>query len=148
MRFLIILILFIFSYAENMEILANHFEYNQENNLSQFIGNVKVTKNNEKIESNKLIVYTTKDRKLYKLIAQGNVKFKITNQNATYIGTSDKLTYIKPKQLFILEGHVHITKTQDNQQLFGNKVIIDKKNGTANVIGSKNKPIKFIIKVN
>ena len=43
---------------------------------------------------------------------------------------------------------MHIKGLQDNQELFGDKVVIDKKAGTANVVGDKKKPLKFIIKVN
>lgn len=138
----------IFSYASNMEITSKHFEYNQTNNLSLFEGDVNVTKGKDNILSDILYVYTSKDRKLDKLIAKGHVKFHVTDKNATYVGNSKVLTYIAPKQLFIFEGNVHIKKLEDNQQLFGNKVVIDKKNGTANIVGGKNKPLKFIIKVN
>jgi len=49
--------------------------------------------------------------------------------------------------MFIFEGKVHIKKLEDNQELFGDKVVINKKNGTANVVGKQNEPLKFIIKV-
>ena len=39
-------------------------------------------------------------------------------------------------------------KLKDNQQLFGNKVIINKKTGEAQVFGKKKQPVKFILKVN
>jgi len=148
MKFFIVFITIIAAYATNMQILANHFEYNQMKNISKFIGDVNVTKEKDNILTDKLFVYTTKDKKLYKLIALGHVKFKINDKNTTYIGNSGKLTYIKPKQLFILEGNVHITQLPSKQQLFGEKVIINQKTGTANIAGAKNKPLKFIIKVN
>lgn len=148
MRFILIFIFIIFSYGSNMQILSKHFEYNQTANIAKFIGDVNVTKESDNILCNKLYVYTSKDKNLDKLIANGNVKFIVKDKNSTYKGKSDKLTYIAPKQLFIFEGDVHITKIEDNQQLFGEKVIINKKDGTANVVGKKNEPLKFIIKVN
>ena len=148
MKYLIVLFMLLFSYGANMQILSKTFEYNQKQNLSKFIGDVNVTKEKDNILCDKLFVYSTKDKKLDTLVALNNVRFIINDKNATYKGTSNKLTYIAPKELFIFEGKVHITKIQDNQQLFGDKVIINKKNGTANVIGKKNKPLKFIIKVN
>jgi len=148
MKLIIIFLTFISLYATNMQILAKHFEYNQIKHISKFIGDVNVTKEKDNILTDTLIIYTDKHKKLSKLIAIGNVKFKINDKNTTYIGKSKKLTYIKPKELFILEGNVHITQLPSNQQLFGEKVIIDKKSGTANIAGDKNKPLKFIIKVN
>jgi len=148
MRFFLIFIFIIFSYSTDMQILSKHFEYNQTANIAKFIGDVNVTKESDNILCNTLYVYTSKDKKLNKLIANGNVRFIVKDNNSTYKGNSNKLTYIAPKQLFIFVGNVHITKLEDNQQLFGDKVIIDKKNGTANIVGKKNEPLKFIIKVN
>jgi lipopolysaccharide export system protein LptA len=82
------------------------------------------------------------------MIAKGDVKFLIHDKNSTYRGNSDIFTYVAPKELFIFEGNVHITKIEDNQQLFGNKVIINKKTGESQVFGQKTKPVKFILKVN
>jgi len=145
---LLIIFLFIFSYGANMQILSQKFEYNQTKNLSIFTKDVNVTKEKDNILCNKLFVYSTKDKKLKKLIAIGNVKFVVNDKNATYKGKSDKLTYIPPQKLFIFEGKVHITKIQDNQQIFGDKIIVDKQTGSAKVVGKENKPLKFIIKVN
>ena len=148
MRFLLIIFISILAYASNMQILAKKFEYNKQKGVSKFSGDVNVTKQKDNILSQILYVYTNKDKKLKKMVAIKNVKFIIHDKNATYKGKSNKLTYIAPKEIFIFEGKVHITKLPENQQLFGEKVIIDKKNGTANVDGKENKPLKFIIKVN
>ena len=144
----LVIFMAIFSFGANMQILSKKFRYDQVKNMSRFEGDVNVTKDKDNILSDILYVYTTKKKKLYKLIAIDNVRFIISDKNTTYKGTSDKLTYIAPKKLFIFEGKVHITKVEDNQQLFGDKVVIDKLHGTANVVGKENKPLKFIIKVN
>ena len=144
----LLIFLFLFSYGANMQILSQKFEYSQKNNVAKFTGDVNVTKLKDNILSDILYVYSSKNKKLNKLIAIKNVRFTINDKNSTYKGSSQKLTYIAPKKLFIFEGKVHITKVQDNQQLFGDKVIIDKKNGTAQVIGKDKTPLKFIIKVN
>jgi len=148
MKYILIFIFIVFSYSSNMQILSKHFEYNQTANIAKFIGDVNVTKESDNILCKELYVYTSQNNKLDKLLAKGNVRFIVKDNNSTYKGKSDKLTYIAPKQLFIFEGNVHITKLEDNQQLFGEKVIVNKKDGTAKVIGNKNKPLKFIIKVN
>jgi lipopolysaccharide transport protein LptA len=148
MKKYLLIFIALFSFGANMQILSKTFEYDQAKNVSKFEGDVNVTKDKDNILSDILYVYTTKNKKLYKLVAIKNVRFVVTDNNATYKGSSDKLTYIAPQKLFIFEGKVHIKKLQDNQQLFGDKVVIDKLHGTANVIGKENKPLKFIIKVN
>jgi len=148
MKKILLLFITILSFGADMQILSKHFEYNQQKQMAIFEGDVNVTKESDNILSKILYLYTTKDKKLNKLIAKGNVKFIVKDKNSTYKGNSDKLTYFAPKQLFIFEGKVHITKIEDNQQLFGDKVVINKKDGTANIIGNDKKPLKFIIKVN
>ena len=147
-KLVILLIGLVVAYSENMIINSKHFEYNQTSNISIFRDDVNVTKGFDNILTDKLTVYFTKGKKLSKFIADGDVIFKVKDKNATYEGTSKKLSYEATKEIFIFEGDVHIKKLEDNQELFGQKVVINKKDGTANVVGEKNKPLKFIIKVN
>jgi len=147
MRFLFIFFITIFSFASEMEIHSNHFEYNQTSNISKFIGDVNITKEKDNILSDTLFIYMDKNKTLDKLIAIGNVKFIINEKNSTYKGRSDKVIYIVPTQIVIFEGKVKILRLPENQKLYGDKVIINKKEGTAEVLGEKNKPIKFVIKV-
>ena len=148
MKKIIFFILVVFSYSANMQILAKHFTYNKQKGVSIFKGDVNVTKEKDNILSSILYVYTNKNNKLQKLIAIGNVKFRVTDKNSTYKGVTDKLTYDANQEIYNFEGHVHITKLEDNQQIFGNKVIINKKTGNAIVDSNNdNTPVKFILKV-
>ncbi len=149
MKKIIVFLLIVFSYSANMQILAKHFTYDKQKNVAIFKGDVNVTKESDNILSNILFVYTNKKNKLQKLIAIGNVKFRVTDKNSTYKGQTDKLTYNANKEIYKFEGHAHIIKLQDNQEIFGNKIIINKKTGDAIVDSDKNDtaPIKFILKV-
>ena len=147
-KIILFVITTIIAYSANMQILAKHFTYDKQKGVSIFKGDVNVTKEKDNILSNILYVYTDKQNKLQKLIAIGNVKFRVKDKNSTYKGITDKLTYNANKEIYNFEGHVHITKLEDNQQIFGNKVIINKKTGDAIVDSDSNTtPIKFILKV-
>jgi len=143
-----ILLITVYALASNLEITAKNFRYDKVNNISYFTTDVNVTKEKDNILSNSLTVYFNKNKKIDKMVANGDVKFLIHDKNSTYKGKSNIFTYIAPKELFIFEGNVHITKLEDNQQLFGDKVIINKKTGESKVFGEKKKPVKFILKVN
>ena len=148
MKKIIIFLFIVFSYSADMQILAKHFTYDKNKNISIFKDDVNITKENDNILSNTLYVYTNKKNKLQKIVAIGNVKFRISDQNSTYKGQTDKLIYNANKEIYKFEGNVHITKLEDNQQIFGNKVIINKKTGNAIVDSDNNNtPIKFILKV-
>ncbi|NPA55314.1 MAG: hypothetical protein GXO40_03030 [Epsilonproteobacteria bacterium] len=143
MRF-VVLFIAVFLYADNLEISSKFFEYNKTKNMATFKKHVKVIKGRDTILSDELYIYTLPSKKLKQLIAKGHVRFKVFNNNILYRGSSDELIYFPKKQKFVFRGHVHITKQK--QQLYGQEVVIDKKNGLANVIGDNNKPLKFILK--
>jgi lipopolysaccharide transport protein LptA len=144
----LIFLILIFSWGSSLEITSKDFKYDKIKNISYFSKDVNVTKEKDNILSDYLTVYFNKSKKIDKMVAKKNVRFLIHDKNSTYKGKSDSFTYIANKKLFIFEGNVHITKIEDNQQLFGDKVIINKKTGESKVFGEKSKPVKFILKVN
>jgi lipopolysaccharide transport protein LptA len=145
---IIIFLILVVSWGSNLEITSKDFKYDKIKNISYFSKDVNITKEKDNILSDLLTVYFNKNKKIDKMVANGHVKFLIHDKNSTYKGNSDIFTYIAPKELFVFEGNVHITKVEDNQQLFGEKVIINKKTGESKVFGQKSKPVKFILKVN
>jgi len=144
---LVVFLLTIYVMASNLEITSKNFQYDKIKNISYFKNDVNVTKGKDNILSDILIVYFDKDKKIKKIIAKQNVRFLLYDENSTYKGISDEIIYTPKNEIFVFEGNVHITKLEDNQQLFGNKVIINKKTGESKVFGGENKPVKFILKV-
>lgn len=145
---MVLLIIIINTFAQDMQIYAKYFSYNDKKHVSKFTRDVNVTKGEDNILANVVYVYLNKNKKLYKLVAIGNVRFHIKDKkNFTYIGKTKRLIYTDPTERYNLEGNVHVTKIELQQKIYGEKVIIDKLHGIANVIGTKNKPMKFIIKV-
>jgi len=147
-KYLIILLMMINVFAKEMQIYAGYFFYNDKTHVSKFTKDVNVTKAEDNILADVVYVYLNQNKKLYKLVAIGHVKFHIKDKkNNTYKGTSDRLLYTAPTERYTLEGNVHVTKVEVQQELYGKKVIIDKIHGLANVTGGDNTPLKFIIKV-
>jgi lipopolysaccharide export system protein LptA len=136
-----------FIFASNIQISAKSFQYDKANNISYFRNDVNVTKEKDNILSTYLTVYFNKNKHIDKMIAEKNVRFIIHDKNSTYKGRSNSITFIVPKDLFIFTGNVQITKLEDNQKLFGDRVIINKKTGDSRVFGKKDQPVKFIFKV-
>ena len=139
--------IFLYSYGSEFKIESKNFEFDNKKLISVFEGDVNVTRGEDNILTDKAVLYLSKKRKLQKMVANGDIKFKISNDGSIYVGQSDNLSYNAIKQLFILSGNVHIKRVDDNQTISANKVIFDKKNGTLKVMGTENKPLKFILKV-
>jgi lipopolysaccharide export system protein LptA len=147
-KFLILSMISLSLFSNNLEITSKSFTYNEARKISTFIKDVNVTRGMDNILCDKMDIFFNDKKKPIKIVALNDVRFQIkVDTNSTYKGKSNKLVYLIPEEKIDLEGNVSIKKIEDDQRLYGEKVIIDKKNKTANVIGN-DKPIKFIIKVN
>jgi len=146
-KILILSMLSLSLFAKNLEITSKSFNYDESKKISTFTTDVNVTKGVDNILCDKMDIFFNDKKKPIKIVAINNVRFKIqADVNSTYKGKANKLIYLIPEDKIELDGNVFVKKLQDGQKLYGEKVIIDKKNRTANVIGN-DKPIKFIIKV-
>jgi len=144
MRLLLIMLMG-FNLVFGLEILAKSFEYNKTKRLAIFKKDVNATKQKDNILSDIMYLYTTPQKKIKKIIAIGHVRFIFNDKNDTYKGKSDKLTYLALKDTFIFEGHVYIKKIKANQDVTGDKVIINRKTSLVKVLSDDNKPIRFTL---
>lgn len=145
---IIFLILPIFLFAENIEITSKNFEADEKKLISIFTGSVHIKKGKDKINSQKLIIYFDKNKKPIKYEAINSVTFKITlDNNKTYEGKAQKIIYIPKKLRYIFQKDVYILQKPDMRKIYGEKVIVDRRTGQANVQGNENKPVKFIFKI-
>ncbi len=148
MKKLFLIILVCFAYAEELKVTSKYFHYDMQHKQSIFKNDVNATKGKDNILADKIIVYFNKNKKPEKFIADGNVRFIISlDQNSTYKGMSDKLTYKLQNGNIILLGNAKIIKIDTNESVKGNKIILNRFTKNAEVIGGK-KPVEIIIKVN
>ena len=134
--------------GEVVEITSMNFEANEKKLISVFSGNVFVKKGKDTIKAQKLIVKFDSDKKPQKYEAVGNVKFKIMmDQNKTYEGKAGKIIYFPKKAKYIFQKDVYVVQLPEMRKIYGEKIIVDKSSGQAIVTGKKNKPVKFIFKI-
>ena len=140
---LIASLVFLLFAKSKTEITANKFEVYNKKHITKFIGNVKVIQAQDRIYSDFIDVLTNNNNKPIKYDAQNNVRFKIKNQNDYYRGTCDRLIYEPKTKKYTLLGNVRIDQNNDSKILIGDKILIYKDSGKAEVFG-KEKPVKFI----
>jgi len=148
LKFLILLSITFCLIAEEIEILSNTFEADEKRLVSIFKGDVKVKKGKDKIDAKKLIVYFDKNKKPIRYEALGDVIFRVVlDLNRSYEGKAQKIIYIPKKKEYIFEKDVFIVQKPQMRKIYGQKVIINKSTNQAFVEGKKDKPVKFIFKV-
>ena len=145
--FLILVFFILFVYAETLHITSKKFYYDSDKMMSVFIGDVNATKGKDNILAQKMIIYFNKNKKPVKYIAEGKVKFVLSDENVTYKGHCDKLIYDFLTTDTYLIGNAYVKKIETNESLSGNEIKLNKKKKTIEVKGGK-KPVNIIIKVN
>jgi len=134
--------------SQQVEITADHFEASDVKKVTKFIGNVRMIKGVDELNASKIFVYFDEKTKPIRYEAIGSVKFIITmNDGKRYKGQSGRLVYIPKTEIYELYESVKLFDVKLDRTLIGEKVFVDKQSGKARVEGSKEKPVKFIFKI-
>ncbi|AJC87604.1 LptA/OstA family protein [Campylobacter insulaenigrae] len=147
-RILICLFLInIFALAtQTIEVSAKDFYLDEKNEKSILSGDVEVKKGEDILNSQKLVIFM-KNKQPVKYIATNDAKFKIHMKDKTYHGSGDEFIYVVASDTYEINGKAKIIEVETNKQLFGDKIIVDRKNMTYRVISQDNKPAKFVFEV-
>ncbi len=138
----------LFAQTQKLIVDALHFETNDSKGLSIFKGKVKLLMNKDKLNSDKLEIYTKRNKKgrePLKYIATGNVHLNIFSKGKNYKGKGDKIIYIPKEKEYLIIGNGYLKELVEDREIFGDKIIINQIKGTAKVTGSEKKPVRFII---
>jgi len=138
--------------AEQLIIDAKNFEAFDEKGFSLFQGDVKLKRGKDRLNSDKLEVYISKEdkkkkREPQKYIATGKVDFEVVSNGKHYEGKGDKVIY-NPKELkYTIIGNGYLKEKVEDKTLYGDKIYINQQTGEARVHGTSKKPVRFILNI-
>lgn len=140
-----------FCYAEQLIIDSKHFEADDTSGIAIFTGNVKMTKSQDIITTDKMTVYMMADKNGKKIpkeyVAVGNTDFKIVTNQKVYSGKGDKVIYDPNKLKYTIIGNGFLFDETLDRKLYGNEIYINELTGEAEVKSDGQKPVRFIIKI-
>lgn len=145
-----------YSFAQDsyLNIDADLFETKEKQNKLYFEGNVKLTKNEDFLTSQRLVINTkaseeNPEKKVPKdYVATGDVKFTIHTKDKNILkGSGDKVYYYPSEQRYMIVGNGYLENTNEGKKINANKIYIDEKTGYTKIDGKKNEPAKFTIKL-
>lgn len=130
---------------EPIQITADRLESNAEQKYAEFIGNVKASQGNFKINSDTLRIYYSGDlinrdkqasneNLLNKIVAKGNVEI-LSDQ---YEAKADEAQYDVKTMTIVLAGE-NSTVTSGKNSISGSKIILYRADGRVKVEGGKNR---------
>ncbi|EIJ0061298.1 LptA/OstA family protein [Campylobacter jejuni] len=132
------------TWATQIEVKALNFYSDENKGESILSGNVEVIRGDDILNSEKLIIYTDKNRKPIRYEAMQNARFKIVLKGKTYKGSGDKFIYNVIKDTYEINGRAYINELGSNQKLFGDKIIVDRKANIYRVESKDQKPARFV----
>lgn len=140
------------TYANKLVIDASKFELNEKAGSTVFTGNVKMKRNDDRINSDKIEIYTSEmdgkgQREMKKFIATGNVYFTVYTKEKIYQGKGDKLVYNPKEMKYTIIGNGFVEEKKEGTKLYGETIYLDEQSGEAKIKGSKKKPVRFIMKI-
>jgi len=143
-----IFILFIFlttSYlmADTVDIKADHFYANDINHEAYFEGNAKIKQESNEFNASKITVFFNDKRKAEKYMAQGGVKFDLTENGIHYVGQTESVTYSPKDSKYFFKGEVVLEDLTNNRVIKAEVVSLDLKTGLADIKGKNKKPVHF-----
>ena len=131
-------------FAQKVHITADNMKAEDLKKEVHFMGNAKVVQGKSWIHGDKIIVYFDENNQTKKYEAIGTVTFEFIEEESSYKGSADKVTYYPLKEQYILTGKAIIDDLINKRHVNGDEITLDMTTGNANVKGSRKKPVKFI----
>jgi lipopolysaccharide export system protein LptA len=146
MRYILIFFIIFsnFLFADKVEIESDRFEADENKLVSKFIGNVKIRKNSDEINSSKLFITFDKEKKPIRYEAVGNASFRVVIGNKHYEGNANIIIYEPKSSRYTFKGNAFLHEIDTGKKVYGEKIFVDEATGRSEVVGEKGKPVKFI----
>jgi lipopolysaccharide export system protein LptA len=140
--FFIPLLLWALGHAEELKVISKSFKGDQQKGVSVFTGNVEVTKGLDELNASKVTIYTDKENKPTKYVAEGDVSFYIvTELKEIYRGKSQKAIYLPNESEYHFYTKVDLIRLDDFRRVKGDKVIVNTVHGNASAQSAENEPV-------
>ncbi len=133
----------------NIQVQATSFYASDENNIITLNGNVKLDLGEDYLTAKKLVINlkTINNKKIpVKFEASGDVRLNVKTKTKEFFCKGDKILFRPIDDVYVITGNGFVHDKTENKELHGQKITIDIKKGDASIQGTKNKPVKFIMK--
>lgn len=128
--------------AEELKVISDAFKADQRQGISVFNGKVKVTKGQDELNATKVTIYTDKENKPTKYVAEGDVTFYIvTELGEKYKGKSQSAVYLPNESEYQFFKKVDLIRLDDYRRVKGDKVVVNTTQGHAAAESANDEPV-------
>jgi len=133
---------FALSWGEELKVVSENFKGDQQKGISVFTGDVKLTKGLDELNASKVTIFTDKDKKPVKYVAEGDVSFYIvTEMKERYKGKSQVAIYFPNENEYHFSKKVDLVRIDDYRRVKGDKVVVNTVYGQASAESANNEPV-------
>jgi len=138
----------VFSSAEELKVVSDNFKGDQQQGISVFSGNVKLTKGSDELNASKVTIYTDKNNKPVKYVAEGDVSiYVVTDLKEVYSGKAQTVVYLPNESEYQFYKKVDLIRLDDYRRVKGDKVIVNTTHGRASAQSASNEPVIMIFTI-
>ncbi len=135
--------------SEELKISADLFESDENKGVTLFKGHVVILKGQDELRADSVEIFTNKQRKPTKFIADGNVTFTIHANNAeAYTGRAKKAVFLPAAKEYHFYNNVFLTQLDSDNTIKGDTIIVNLTKGTATAQGDSDKPVTMTFQIN
>ncbi|MFV0481579.1 MAG: LptA/OstA family protein [Campylobacteraceae bacterium] len=134
-------------YAAQVEITSKEFFADEGKMITEFVGDVVIVKEKDRLRADKILVNFDDKRQPLKYTATGNVKAKILMENKTYDISGNNLTYEPNEDRYILTSNAFLHEIDTDKKVYGDKIEVNQRTGQYKVDGKDKAPVKFIFQI-
>ncbi|MBD3798623.1 lipopolysaccharide transport periplasmic protein LptA [Sulfuricurvum sp.] len=128
--------------AEELKVISDTFKGDQRNGISVFNGNVKVTKGYDELNASKVTIYTDKENKPTKYLAEGDVTFYIvTEVGEKYKGKAQSAVYLPNESEYQFSKKVDLIRIDDYRRIKGDRIVVNTTQGHALAESANDEPV-------
>ena len=134
--------------SQELKITADSFSADEIKGFSVFTGHVNIIKENDELNASKVTIYTDEKNQPKKIIAVGDVAFKIeTETKAKYEGVANKVIYLPQEKEYRFYKNVHLKQINEKKEIQGDEVILNTNDGKAYAKGLTKEPVIMIFNI-
>jgi len=147
LKYLIYFLIITLLGASEVQVTADKFMANEAKGISTFTGSVHVIKEGDDLKADKVVINFDKDKKptLYTATGHASVKMKIKDKR--YFAKGGILIYDPNLLKYTIKKNAFLQEIDTDKKVYGETIWVDQVRGYYEVDGKKNKPVKFIFKI-
>jgi lipopolysaccharide export system protein LptA len=131
--------------GEELKVISDSFKGDQQKGISVFTGNVKISKGRDELNASKLTIYTDKEHKPVKYLAEGDVSFYIvTEMKEIYKGKAQSALYLPNESEYQFNKKVDLFRLDDFRRIKGDKIIVNTVAGHAAAESADHEPVIMV----